>query len=624
MKKKYTTSILTLGALTGFVIGIICSGFGVVFREIAANRYLYYKMYRLVISIVGDSLFKLLIASVATALLLLIVIRLLGTLFSKLGERSKGNVKKLLFFTTWCVLFVPTGWVVNRYLLSYTKFHPVSLLADLGIAVFFVLFIWSLKILLGKGRGETLLRIVSEKKYIKRIAAVLVILVSVLNAGFYIYEKTGVPEGPNIIYIVVDSLRFDHLGYSGYERDTSPTIDGLAGEGIVFKNAYSSAPWTKPSVASLFSSLYPNDHHAINKPGALPEEIPVMAEILKNAGYTTLFLSGKNNFVGKKFNFNQGFDYYRNEFRRASKLIEKTLDTIKARGGKRFFAYIHFMDVHLPYNKNKFNYLFTSKRKDRHFGPGKLSLSRVKRPMLNGTLSADDKEYLAGLYDGQIRSVDENIKALVSWLKEKGMFENTLLVFTSDHGEEFWDHRNFEHGHSLYNELVHVPLILVGNKLKPSVVEKPVRSIDLLPTVLKMAGIDTGNYRLEGTDILAAPPAVETHNPGVSIFVMNTLYGPEKYCVLHGDRKLIFNTKEWTKDKNKFRGFPGEDEYELYDIAGDPLETKNLADLDSEKETLSRLKKMLTEFIDKKSTVKSKRVKIDKKTKDELKSLGYL
>jgi arylsulfatase A-like enzyme len=623
MEKKYTTSILALGALAGFIIGIVISDFGAAVKEIALNRYLYYKMYRLVIGSIGEFFFHVLLSTAITALLLFILFSGLRALFSKLGDGSRNKIKKLLFFVGWAVLFFPTAWAVNRYFLSYTKYHPISLLTDIGIAVFFMLFIWASVKFLGNGRGEALLRSIDRKKYIKVTAAGLFIILVGLNSVAFIQLKTGMPEGPNIIYIVTDSLRHDHLGYSGYERNTSPTIDELAKEGIVFKKAYSSAPWTKPSVASLFTSLYPNTHNAINKPGALPEEIPTMAEILKNAGYTTLFFSGKNNFIGEKFNFHQGFDYYSNSFRNAKKLIEKIVSSIKAKREKRFFTYIHFMDVHLPYNRNKFNYRFTHRSEDKHFKPGAVRHSKIKHLMLEGKLSEDDKEHIIGLYDGQIRYVDENIRGLISSLKEMNLFENTFLVITSDHGEEFWDHKNFEHGHSLYNELVQVPLILVGNKLKHAVVDTPVRSIDLLPTILKLAGIDATSYNLEGIDILSIPTE-ETLTSETPIFFMNTLYGPEKYGLLFGNRKLIFSTEEWTKEKNKFEGFPTEDKYELFDISKDPLEPETLVALDSEQETITRMKKMLTEFIDKKSTFNSKRVKLDKKTKDELKSLGYL
>jgi choline-sulfatase len=621
--KKYATSILTLGASIGFLIGLVVAGFNGAFKEISTNRYLHYKMYRLAVEALELSLLKMAISIATATLLMFILIRGLGVLFSKLGDKSRSRVKKLLFFIAWCVLFIPTGWVVNHYLISFTKFHPVSLLVDLGIAVLSVLFILAVVMLLGNGRGEALLRIIDGKRYLKVSAAVLPITSLVLSAAAFIYINSGVRGRPNIIYTVVDTLRYDRLGYSGYQRDTTPTIDGLAQEGIIFKNAYGSAPWTKPSVASIFSSLYPNHHGAINRRRALPEEVPTMAEILKNAGYKTFFFSGKNNYIGKKFNFQQGFDHYFNKSRNCRKLIGEAIGKIKSAGSRPFFAYIHLMDVHLPYNRNEYNYQFTARRKDSPFGPGKISHITIKKKMLAGELTEDDKEFLTGLYDGQVRFVDKSIQLLVSWLKEKGIFDNTLLVITADHGEELWDHKNFEHGHSLYEELVHVPLLLVGNKLNPSVEENPVRSIDLLPTVLTIAGIDASNYNLEGTDILSNPTE-DRRNKETPIFFMNTLYGPEKYGLRYGDYKFIFNTKERTEEKNKFLGFPSEEEYELYDITDDHLETENLANFPGEQETMSRMKEILAVFIDEKSAIKGKRVKLDKKTKDELKSLGYL
>ncbi len=619
--KKNTTGILAIGALTGFLIGIFTLGFGDALREIAANRYFAYKMYTLIIVSFWGPLYKLVSLTVFTALFFLVATRVLEKLFLKLENRSK--VKNGLRIMAGCLLFVPTAWLVNHYWLAYTKFHPVSLAVDLGLALFFVFSIWGLGKIFGKGRWESMLLWVNGKKAVKRVAAGLVILLLLLNAGVYLMGVMGKPAagGPNIVYIVIDTLRYDSLGCSGYHRDTSPNIDTLAGEGIVFKNAYSSAPWTKPSVASLFSGLSPNRHRAVGTRAVLPEAAPVMAKILRNAGYRTLFFSGKNNFIGKRFNFHRGFDYYVNHYLDARNLTDRALTVMKGERGKRFFAYIHYMDVHLPYNRNPFNYRFTPRQEGSPFVPGVSRHKFVKRKTAANKLSAEDKAYIKALYDGQVRYVDENVKRIVKWLKGNDLFDNTLVVVTSDHGEEFWEHGNFEHGHTLYDELIHVPLIAAGNKLKKAEVDRPVRLIDLLPTVLKMAGIKSGHYRLEGIDLFDKSNAKKPVPP---VFVMNTLYGPEKYGLIRGGRKLIVNTTEMPKGKGKIIGFSYKGPIEFYDLSGDPRETENLAGEDNRREKLAGLKRKLKEFIGKASRFKGKRVTLDKKTKDQLKTLGYL
>jgi arylsulfatase A-like enzyme len=462
----------------------------------------------------------------------------------------------------------------------------------------------------------------SDTKFIKVTAIILVISLLVLNLGLLAYgkRKNNVPKRPNVLFIVIDALRQDHLGCYGYNRNTSPNIDELAKDGLIFKHAYSQAPWTKPSVASLFSSLPPNKHMAINQKDILPNKVPVIAEILKNEGYNTFYFVGGNKFIGKKFNFHQGFDFYLNSRINAAKLTKTFLSFFPKQQEKRFFAYIHYMDVHLPYNNNKYNDTFVQKKGEHFFLPGKIRAKDCRKLAFFDKLSIIDKKHLVSLYDGQIRYVDENIKRIISVLKKNNMLNDTLVVITSDHGEEFWDHNNYEHGHTLYNELIHVPLIIAGNNLKKSEVKTPVSLIDILPTILKFVNVEGSHYSLEGT-ILFDKREGKNDELETSIFAMGTLYGDEKYCLIRGDRKLIINSGDGKK-KNRLIGFRNKSKMELYDIKKDPLEKENLANM--EHKEVSRLKKVLEEFINAQSVFKSKKVILDKKTKEELKSLGYL
>ena len=614
MKEKNTTSLLTIGVFFGFVFGFFCSGMIGAAGELSAQRYLYYKMYRLAALVFQWPLFKWMAICVITAVVLFIL--------SKALEKTN---KTMVILLAGCLVFLPAAWAVNHYWLTYTKFHPVSLSVDLGLFVFVIFIIWLLGKIFGTGRWESMLHRLNGKRTIKRAAAAAVLLLLLLNAGVYVVGTSGEAKGPNIVYIVIDTLRYDSLGCYGYQRDTSPGIDRLAGEGVLFKRAYSSAPWTKPSVASLFSGLSPNVHRAVNARGAIPEAVPLTAEILKNDGYRTFFFSGKNNFIGKRFHFHQGFDHYTNASLKARKLTDRVLSVLEENREEnrdsRFFAYVHYMDVHLPYGSNEFNFFFTPEKKDSPFVPGGFKHKFVKRKTAAGKLSGEDKAYIKAMYDGQVRYVDKHIERIVSWLKEKGIFDNTLVVVTADHGEEFWDHGNFEHGHTLYDELIHVPLLFAGNGLSHEVVDRPVRLIDLLPTVLKMAGIKSGGYRLEGIELFDKS---NDRKPVPPIFAMNTLYGPEKYGLIRGSRKLIVNTTDMYPGKDEVIGYSSGDPVEFYDLSADPGETENLADTEIEDETFAGLQRMLTEFIEKEPTFKSKQVKLDKKTRDELKTLGYL
>jgi choline-sulfatase len=623
VKTKHVTTLLSIGILSGFIIGFFESGLNSAFQHTAANRYIHYKMHRLAASVLQGPLFKWLIITLFTACFLLFVTWLTGKLVSRTHANQKIPLKVPLIYVAWSLLFYPGIWAVNHYLIPYTKLHPISVLADVGILLFSLYVAGLLAHFKGKMQLKKQWEKLSETKFIKVTAMILVLSLLVINVGIFSYgkRKNKAAKRPNVLFIVIDALRQDHLGCFGYRRNTSPNINELAKEGILFKHAYSHAPWTKPSVASLFSSLPPNKHMAINKNDILPDEIPVIAEILKNEGYHTFCFVGGNKFIGKRFNFHQGFDIYRNSRINAAKLTKTLLSFISKPQEKRFFAYIHYMDVHLPYNKNKYNDTFVQKKGKHFFSPGKVRAKDCRKFALFDRLSIMDKKHLVSLYDGQIRYVDENIKRIISVLKKNNMLNDTLVIITADHGEEFWDHNNYEHGHTLYNELIHVPLVIAGNNLKNLELKRPVRLIDLLPTILKMVDVESSRYNLEGTPLFEKRGG-KNNKLKTSIFAMGTLYGDEKYCLIRGDRKLIINTGDEEKKKNRLIGFRNKSKMELYDITKDPLEKENL--VNTEHKEVSRLKKVLEEFINAQQMFKGKRAILDKETKEGLKSLGYL
>jgi arylsulfatase A-like enzyme len=502
----------------------------------------------------------------------------------------------------------------------FKKNSTAVLLFIIGIICLLFLF-WFIKRLNWEKVGQF---IENRSGAIRKTALVLIACLLILTAGIFIEGKINPPDGPNIVLIVVDCLRPDHMGYYGYSRDTSPVMDRLAREGLVFKNTYSNAPWTKPAVVSLFTSLYPNTHGVIGLLDCLPVPSLTMAEILKNNGYDTFCLIGGNSALRKEFNFQQGFDFFMNGkySQLSADVVTGTfLSLIPESQKKRFFAYIHYMDAHLPYNKNKYNRQFPRKAGALFAEPGKIDQHDVRDWTASNKLSDDDKNYLVSLYDGQIRFVDEHIGKIIAVLKEKNILENTLVIITADHGEEFWEHKNVLHAHTLYNELIHVPLIMTGNRLTHSEINNRVTLIDLLPTILESAAVPAGKYKLQGIDLL---DAVNGKNSqwGVPIFATGALFGDEKFCIIDKDNwKLILNTKD-VKNKGKLVGYRNEAAFELYNLTKDPLEQQNLKDTETGK--LARLKKEIDNLADLKKLFKSKKRALDEKTKDRLRSLGYL
>jgi arylsulfatase A-like enzyme len=460
-------------------------------------------------------------------------------------------------------------------------------------------------------------------KLVKKTAPAIIGVLLFLNIGIFI-DTGNKSESPNIILIVVDCLRPDHLSCYGYTRNTSPAIDELAGKGVFFRNAYSNAPWTKPSVASIFTSVYPNEHSAISLNDVLPEGVLTIAEFLKNSGFHTCFFNGGNYSIGREFNFDQGFDYYSLKPFNQNKttgLTDNFISHINSIYPKKFFAYIHYMDTHVPYNKNDYNTLFDPKA-NTYLEPGINYISNwhIRIMTHNNRLTEEDRDYLISLYDGQIRLVDENIKKIITALKVRKDFDNTVIILTSDHGEEFWEHNNYEHGHTLYNELLHVPLIIYGNRLKHFEVKKQASLIDIFPVIMEMLNIEYKNSFIRGTGLkrIFNRNADQPEDP---LFFTGTLYGDEKYSMLKGDKKIIINTSN-TKKKEKLYGYSNKDNLEIYDLTRDPLEKQNPKDSDNQ--TVSLLKKDLKKFIDLKPQHRNAEVVINDELKEKLMSLGYV
>jgi arylsulfatase A-like enzyme len=460
---------------------------------------------------------------------------------------------------------------------------------------------------------------------IKITALSLLLLVFSINV-YLVTREIYARQGPNIIILVIDCLRKDHVSCYGYNRETTPTIDSLAQTGWVFEQAYTNAAWTKPAIASVFTSLYPNIHGVVNPKNSLPDGLLTMAEMLKNAGYTTHFFNGGNSFIRKEFNFHQGFDTYHYRSLRSKTAVDITDDFLKQITNApkaKFFAYLHYMDAHAPYNKNEYNSYFT-KNKNEYFQPGSDSskVKTIRSLTQTNTLAQEDKQYLIALYDGQIRFIDTNIKRIIAYLQQENLFKDTLFIITADHGEEFWEHSNFEHGHTLYNELIHIPLIIAGANTKQANIQTPVSLIDLLPTVIEAAGVSADTSTLQGRSLLHLIAQAEDAAQ-VPIFATGTYYGDEKYCLIKDNQKVILNTGN-TEKKFSLIGSSSEVEFELYDLSKDPAEKDN--QIDDRPAIASQLKNILRQFKDQRSPYQQieSAIIIDDSLQEQLRALGYL
>lgn len=308
---------------------------------------------------------------------------------------------------------------------------------------------------------------------------------------------------PSVVFILLDSVRLDHVGWGGSERPTTPRLDALAAGGASFTQAITQAPWTKPSVGTLFTGLTPSAHGATGRASALPWQHRTLAEAFAVAGYRTYGYSSNPN-VARLFQFEQGFrKFYENTSDGADLLIERSRAQAEPSdaGKDPFFLYLHFNDAHYPYDppphsitaagqqpiKGLFNRTGLAPRLDG-------DTERAFREGAGRSFSAEEVEAMRLAYDEEIRWLDDQVGEMVE--KLLAVRDDVLVVICADHGEEFLEHGDLGHGHSLHEELVRVPLQFawspaLGAKLglKPGTRPDQVRLMDLTPTLLEFAGL---------------------------------------------------------------------------------------------------------------------------------------
>lgn len=337
-------------------------------------------------------------------------------------------------------------------------------------------------------------------------------------------------EKPNILIFTVDTLRADYLGTYGHEGNPSPVIDAIAADGLVFENFFASASWTRSSFASLWSSRIPSSHNTDTKAARMPDELELLSEVMQGAGVTTGNFANNIN-VTSTFNFDQGWDTYIYEspdysfgatesvfgltfykvvhkvnerlggakhvssfYQPVEVLLEDAQAFINANSSARWMLGVHLMEPHDPY----FEHPYLDGTGSKEFNGVGFARAEVESPELS------QSEYLKRVYLDEIRHMDLKMAPFIEWLKTEGLYDNTLIVITADHGEEFGEHGGFWHGTTLYEEQIHIPLILKlpKNELAGTRVQWQSRSIDVAPTLTAAMGIEPSE-QWEGSDLLA-------------------------------------------------------------------------------------------------------------------------
>jgi arylsulfatase A-like enzyme len=418
------------------------------------------------------------------------------------------------------------------------------------------------------------------------------------------------PAIENVVLISIDTLRPDHVGLYGAERDLTPVLDELGAHGVVFDQALAQAPWTIPSHATMLTSQYPSvlGVGPYADPGKLSEAALTLAEVFRQHGFATAAITG--GYVSSELGFDQGFDSFQETLDTPAMAYTVTYadDWLERRNTARpFFLFLHTFEVHQyrppePFQRRwvrPYEGSLSALEDVPAFVQSPANQERVR------ALGAEDWRYLRDLYDACLASVDSEIGRLLAALEARGLRETTLVVVTSDHGEEFGEHGGSGHGYTLYDENLRVPLLLNHASLPALRVAEQVRLLDLAPTIAELAALPvpelwqgTSLVPLLGGASLSLPAFAEhAHRP------MKSLREPTAKLIVdaRGPRRLLF------------------------DLAADPAEQTNLAGADPARER--QLCEALRRFVE--TNAADERLRAvptatpDPALRDTLERLGY-
>jgi arylsulfatase A-like enzyme len=415
------------------------------------------------------------------------------------------------------------------------------------------------------------------------------------------YSPAAPPGLPNILFIVIDTLRADHVSSYGYERPTSPNIDSLAQQGVLFEAAFSAAPYTAPSHASLLTGHFPHEHGVqwITRKPTFDGRYPTLPEVLHDRGYRTAAFSANHFWFTREQGFGRGFgrfdDTYRSPVEMAMRTvygrkIEETiikhifedypwrtgarginssvLHWLKQDSERPFFAFLNYFDVHDPYfppqpYRNKFSALKN---------PGGIINSYQNR--FNPELTSQEVQNEIDAYDGTVSFVDDQIGELLAQIGDLGLGDNLMVIITSDHGEAFGEHGVFLHPNSVYLEEIHVPLVLWQPGVIPAGVRvaQPVSNASLATTIMGLLG-EGGQEVFPGQSLVLSWEKPEAP-PDVPLPLAEMEHWPWMYPMAPSSQGAMSSliSPEYHYIEHETLGI------ELYAWRHDPRESLNLAD----------------------------------------------
>lgn len=420
-----------------------------------------------------------------------------------------------------------------------------------------------------------------------------------------------------IVLITIDALRADHLGVYGYQRPTSPHIDAFARESIVVEDAIAQAPYTKASIASLMTGLYPSAHKTFtvsssvqdamdgDVDGALPvtdvlsPQMTTLAEALRTRGYTTAAYT-TNPFLIADFGFAQGFDRFEfvggDGFAAAEDVLAPALRLIASQA-RPLFLWVHLMEPHSPYTPRE-----SFRRALPPLGPPRLIPDDVTVPPYLAAKQSRDLRYYESLYDAEIREVDAAVGGFLDALRARPAWRNTAVVLTADHGEQFLEHGGLEHNTALYDELIRVPLIVRVPGYGSRYLAAQAQLVDVLPTLAAVAG---------------SPFTEPINGRDIRLLLRGEVMPPQPAFAERVGEQCAVRTRDW-----KLIAGP-RDGRELYALARDPGEQQMLAvprRISEMEHTLSRL---LGDALSVARRVAGEMAPVEPEVRERLEALGY-
>lgn len=448
-----------------------------------------------------------------------------------------------------------------------------------------------------------------------------------VSVPFEVPRSRASVDQPNVLLILVDTLRADRLSSYGGREGTSPRLDELAARGARFENPYSSAPWTIPGTASVLTGQSPPEHGLGASPSYyLADATDTLAEHFQRAGLTTGAFTC-NPLIAPARNFDQGFEYFRNyRWARALHVTPDVLTWMREHREERFFLYVHHVDPHAPYEP-------TASSRERFVPePAEGATERDLRGTLrsyytDGSVDVAQaqasSDHQSNLYDGEVFDVDHEIGLLLDELEALGLSDRTLVCVTSDHGEEFLEHGWAGHHEQLFDESVRVPLIFAGPGVPGGVVrEEPVENRFAATSLLALAGVVPASG-LPGPNLIDPEEFELATEPGV--FVMNTKGTWADFS--RREKKKLGSVHSLIRDGWRLVQSPrppenGEPLFALYDLATDPGCDENVAHLHPER--VEEMRQRIRTWLEEGRARQPRMVPSAEETEDMLRALGYI